>query len=397
MACLYCGKEIGPIRLIRDSEFCSPKHRKEYKERLRKVLIQVGEPETAAHGMAPFADALRPLAGSRAPKAAPLDFSASEHLFHSRISWNIAIPPVLGQEFAPIRRAGAEIPPRSTRRDFRTEPYEYFGEQAAEKLTLPAVKLAAALPQPGAPAALASPETASTAALPVPHGSWIARTTLLRIPDRLPGVKGISSAADHPLCGPLGLDYRVARITPRAATLASPLSAPAVSEPVLPTLFPAVAECAEMADEATPLVPTGACANFQPGPAPEAAAREVHSHLAATGPAFFEQRLPIIPTAALCARPEPALIALPVPSAEPAEIAARSRDLLKPATGKLESVVPASSPEIPSAQMAPGAERWTAVPHVEPVERSVSARCASPAPFAAPPLQIQPLAVALAQ
>ena len=47
MGCLYCGKEIGPFRLIRDDEFCSNVHRKQYKERLGKALVQLDGPQVA--------------------------------------------------------------------------------------------------------------------------------------------------------------------------------------------------------------------------------------------------------------------------------------------------------------------------------------------------------------
>jgi len=44
---LYCGKDIGAFRLLRDSEFCSIVHRKKYGERLGKALHNIAEPEPA--------------------------------------------------------------------------------------------------------------------------------------------------------------------------------------------------------------------------------------------------------------------------------------------------------------------------------------------------------------
>jgi len=38
MGCTYCGKEIGALRLLRDNEFCTSKHRKLYRDRLNRVL-----------------------------------------------------------------------------------------------------------------------------------------------------------------------------------------------------------------------------------------------------------------------------------------------------------------------------------------------------------------------
>ena len=54
MCCLYCGKEIGAFRLLRDSEFCSIAHRKKYGERLGKALHNIAEPEPAPAGVAGF-------------------------------------------------------------------------------------------------------------------------------------------------------------------------------------------------------------------------------------------------------------------------------------------------------------------------------------------------------
>ena len=52
--CLYCGKDIGPFRLLRDSEFCSAVHRKSYGQRLGAALGRIGAPEPPPAGMAGF-------------------------------------------------------------------------------------------------------------------------------------------------------------------------------------------------------------------------------------------------------------------------------------------------------------------------------------------------------
>jgi hypothetical protein len=54
VCCLYCGKEIGAFRLLRDSEFCSVAHRRKYGERLGKALHNIAEPEPAPAGIAGF-------------------------------------------------------------------------------------------------------------------------------------------------------------------------------------------------------------------------------------------------------------------------------------------------------------------------------------------------------
>ena len=56
MCCLYCGKEIGAFRLLRDSEFCSVQHRKMYGERLSKSLHDIAAPEPPPAPIAAFRD-----------------------------------------------------------------------------------------------------------------------------------------------------------------------------------------------------------------------------------------------------------------------------------------------------------------------------------------------------
>ena len=56
MCCLYCGKEIGAFRLLRDSEFCSALHRKKYGDRLDKALHEIAVPEPPPAGIAGFLD-----------------------------------------------------------------------------------------------------------------------------------------------------------------------------------------------------------------------------------------------------------------------------------------------------------------------------------------------------
>ncbi len=54
MGCLYCGKEIGPFRSLRDSEFCSVAHRDRYHNRLGRALDRLSAAEPAPAGIAGF-------------------------------------------------------------------------------------------------------------------------------------------------------------------------------------------------------------------------------------------------------------------------------------------------------------------------------------------------------
>ena len=60
MGCTYCGKEIGTLRLLRDSEFCTSKHRKLYRDRLNKVLGQSLREEAPPGSVAAFITLLLP-------------------------------------------------------------------------------------------------------------------------------------------------------------------------------------------------------------------------------------------------------------------------------------------------------------------------------------------------
>jgi hypothetical protein len=71
VACIYCGREIGPIRLFRDSEFCSDRHRQEYEARLRKALVQIDQSGCVSTSLAPFAELWRVQDGKGVASLAP--------------------------------------------------------------------------------------------------------------------------------------------------------------------------------------------------------------------------------------------------------------------------------------------------------------------------------------
>ncbi len=69
MKCLYCGKGIGPIRQLRDLEFCSEAHRTQFRERYRQSLYEALAPEPGPSRTADFIE--RPSSGAGpAPRAA---------------------------------------------------------------------------------------------------------------------------------------------------------------------------------------------------------------------------------------------------------------------------------------------------------------------------------------
>lgn len=68
MQCLYCGKGIGPLRLLRDAEFCSDAHRSQFSERYRQHLYEALAPEPAPARLADFRE--RPATGGPPPRGA---------------------------------------------------------------------------------------------------------------------------------------------------------------------------------------------------------------------------------------------------------------------------------------------------------------------------------------
>jgi tetratricopeptide (TPR) repeat protein len=58
--CLYCGKGIGPVRLLRDREFCSPEHRSEYREQFRQRVYELLAPEPPPAPVAGFLERRTP-------------------------------------------------------------------------------------------------------------------------------------------------------------------------------------------------------------------------------------------------------------------------------------------------------------------------------------------------
>jgi hypothetical protein len=69
--CLYCGKDIGALRLLRDSEFCSTPHRTSYKNRLGRVLNRIANSEAPPPPAAGFLVAMTAVAGNISPALIP--------------------------------------------------------------------------------------------------------------------------------------------------------------------------------------------------------------------------------------------------------------------------------------------------------------------------------------
>ena len=115
MGCLYCGKEIGPIRILRDREFCTPAHRERYRERLGRALDRAGENQLQPPGLVDFAIAWPTREGSHRFAEFPPIFTASYPPLSRGLSSSISLAPLLTESAARLAPFHAEPPPQGVR------------------------------------------------------------------------------------------------------------------------------------------------------------------------------------------------------------------------------------------------------------------------------------------
>ena len=106
MGCLLCGKEIGPLRLLRDDEFCSNAHRNRYKERLGKALSSIGLPAPPPAPPAGFFTEVKPAEGNRRQAAVLFQFNSQSHVIGFQPRCPVNVDPVSGGSPKPLRDAG---------------------------------------------------------------------------------------------------------------------------------------------------------------------------------------------------------------------------------------------------------------------------------------------------
>ena len=116
MGCLFCGKEIGPFRQLRDSEFCSSVHRKRYGERLGRALGQLAAPDPVPTGLAGFLTALSPLDNTWQLSRGRWEFGYSSHQTQVGDICPVLLNPPLGSRFMASAGPRAGSPPQALRR-----------------------------------------------------------------------------------------------------------------------------------------------------------------------------------------------------------------------------------------------------------------------------------------
>src|SRR5687768_7524338 len=97
--CLLCGNDIGPFRLLRDSEFCSSTHRKRYSSRLGMALGQLIIPELVARKSAGFKTHLPLSEGRQEAARADSHFAIGQHEIQIQRAWTLPITRLLKDVF----------------------------------------------------------------------------------------------------------------------------------------------------------------------------------------------------------------------------------------------------------------------------------------------------------
>ena len=111
MGCLYCGKEIGLVRQMRDREFCSAAHRKSYGARLGRALEDLAAPEPPPAGVADFRIGMPLQSGNLNRSVAVWEFGHGGNAIELREAWPVSITGVRSQSTKTL--AGSQWAPFS--------------------------------------------------------------------------------------------------------------------------------------------------------------------------------------------------------------------------------------------------------------------------------------------
>jgi len=372
VGCLYCGKEIGTIRQVHDTEFCSSAHRKSYTARLSKVLAQIAIPDPAPAGVATFVSAVHPHAGTGASTFAIWEFGRRVHEIHLHRSFPVLLDPILGQSFKPhvCRGSAPGAPDACAPRVAGAAPFR--------GVRLPRFTLDAASSMPGAQDLAAEfPEVVSAAPLEA------RQTDCGTLPATLAG----RFPQSPPLCQPAAISTHTALAPKPAGAAAAPGAE--FAEAFLPAAPEPVAMAFAVRAAALPALTISASTLELAGTAAAPAAELVESLLpAAPEPVAmaFAVRAAVLPALTLSAgtssseqpatltlEPEPAVAfagligaagdragiqpGIPPLAAAPSttytpELAFRASVQPGPAAAFAELVTPSASPALPAVSLA---------------------------------------------
>ena len=261
MGCLLCGKEIGPLRLLRDDEFCSAAHRKHYKDRLGKALSSICAPEPPPAGVAGFRTELQPISGDCAQRPNLSNLDEFAHAIRFRIVCPVAISSVLGGSWKKL--SGVRV--------YSSSPAPSVGSIALPPPCLPNLALAVLRDADPASAANDVPGAASgwVSLPPEPVESFIL-SAVARQP--ICACTAVSLGAGLPVVRPLVLGIAAAAPAPAASAVqnwiepATALELKHTAVPLAPPFAFAVTPDVPAASE-EPEVAAPACEQWMPVPA----------------------------------------------------------------------------------------------------------------------------------
>ncbi len=262
MQCLYCGKGIGPIRQLRDLEFCSEAHRNQFRERYRQQVYEALAPDPAPGpvgdfiGQPPAVDGPAPCAALHVlSKAAPREIqptltAQAAGVYLESAGWSLGQAAVAMPVHPVWQASSAPFPPPVQTASFT------IAVQPPSRSTAGAVRTQLASQKPPARRAVAAPRISES------NGSLLYSVSLRAAiralsPHRAnlssPQLRTVFPRHSEPVAlESMAPTIRAAHTRPSSAAIAAP-APPAGQEPATDSLSPAAIATYPRPLEAGPL------------------------------------------------------------------------------------------------------------------------------------------------
>jgi len=384
--CQLCGKEIGPFRLLRDTEFCSSSHRKRYGQRLGQALNQLVTPDLVSKKTASFQVSLPFQEGVHRNAKSWTLFEIGRHPVQIRRTWSIPMPPRLGTYFLKTPGASIVLPPPVLSCRLTEPSRPPSGQMVKGRWVPPQMAGGAMVLFSSETMASAWPEATArmTVACARLKLAWFQASTRLNLPAVVPahadGMPAKESLDDSPLiAGPATLGSPIASrpVYPSmaallAARLSNSMGARLVEEiaqqaglrpsiPAVPAGVPMVAAPAAL-DRPGQTVSAGELVALRRGISSPVLPQALELQLA------LERQVAELPKNF---QPIASICWMPVPAAQPVERMIHARVTLA-ATGAVATTLPTVNGWTIGQVQAPEASiEWMRVPPAEAAERLV--------------------------
>lgn len=390
MGCLLCGKDIGPLRLLRDDEFCSSAHRNRYKERLGRALDSISRPEPPPAPVASFRTLLQPIDGKLSYRWLVSGFDQKIHDVEFHAECPVVVDPVLGGFVKALR--GPDARNRDARFQSNADPIRQTSLLALTLELAPEEK-------PAAPAPAIPKVAARTVTEPIPAMAPLCASALAVPVESMVVWASADSVASGEARAPrnsLAIVAASAKPMPNPAAHFAPLPPSAVeslltwssARSILPEIrLPQMnlAVIAEQHVEETPEL-AGACASLPAVPV------EAMVAWSSAGAIAAEAVLPGAPVISKAGHFFPRLAVPPQPNRIPSAAASLSSSLellaeAVPQTPRLELTMVADAAAMPAeepVEVVAMCEEWAPAPAAEPVTSMVAWSASDLLPWFAP-------------